>query len=382
MPSCRRPSTASCSCSIARTAAPLFPIEYRKFPASDVPGETTADTQPLPTKPKPFARQLLTEDMLTTRTPEAHTWAVARFRTFRNGTFVPFAVGQDTVIFPGYDGGAEWGGSAIDPETGILYVNANDIAWTGALAPVAAGQNGPALYLQHCASCHRDDRTGAPGQIPTLVGIGARRSRVELAEIVRKGAGRMPGFPTLSQDAVNAIVQHMLTADAGPTPAPAQPCRLPPRPAQQFRFTGYNKFLDPDGYPAVKPPWGTLSAIDLNTAEYAWQIPLGEYPELAAKGITNTGSENYGGPIVTAGGLVFIGATNFDRKFRALDKKTGTLLWETTLPFAGNATPATYEVDGRQFVVIAAGGGKGRQGSTSGGVYVAFALPSANRALR
>jgi quinoprotein glucose dehydrogenase len=358
---------------------PVFPIEYRKYPASDVPGETTAETQPLPTRPRPFARQLLTADMLTTRTPEAHKWAVEEFRKFRNGPFVPFAVGQDTVIFPGYDGGAEWGGSAVDPETGILYVNANDIAWTGALAPMATGRDGPALYLQHCASCHRDDRAGTPPAIPTLVGIGARRSRAELAEIVRKGAGRMPGFPSLSPDAVNAIVHHMITADAGPAAAPAAAPRPDPAAPPQFRFTGYNKFLDPDGYPAVAPPWGTLSAIDLNTAEYAWQIPLGEYPELAAKGITNTGSENYGGPIVTAGGLVFIGATNFDRKFRALDKRTGKLLWETTLPFAGNATPATYDVDGRQFVVIAAGGGKGGRGSTSGGAYVAFALPPATR---
>ncbi len=262
-----------------------------------------------------------------------------------------------------------------------MYVNANDIAWTGALAPMPAGQNGSALYLQHCASCHRDDRAGTPPAIPTLVGIGARRSRVELAEIIRKGAGRMPGFPALSQDAVTAIVQHMIAADAGPAATPAAPGPVAAA-STPFRFTGYNKFLDPDGYPAVAPPWGTLSAIDLNTAEYAWQIPLGEYPELVAKGVRNTGSENYGGPIVTAGGLVFIGATNFDRKFRALDKKTGKLLWETTLPFSGNATPATYEVDGRQFVVIAAGGGKGARGSTSGGVYVAFALPSTNRAPR
>jgi glucose dehydrogenase len=357
---------------------PVFPVEYRKYPPSDVPGEAAADTQPLPTRPKPFARQLLTADMLTKRTPEAHKWAVEAFSKFRNGPFVPFAAGQDTVIFPGYDGGAEWGGSAVDPETGILYVNANDIAWTGALAPMAAGRDGAALYLQHCAACHRDDRAGTPPAIPTLVGIGARRSRDELAEIIRKGAGRMPGFPTLSQDAVNAIVQYMLTADAGPATAPAVP-PSDPAASGQFRFTGYNKFLDPDGYPAVAPPWGTLSAINLNTAEYAWQIPLGEYPELVAKGIRNTGSENYGGPIVTAGGLVFIGATNFDKKFRALDKRTGKLLWETMLPFAGNATPATYDVDGRQFVVIAAGGGKGGRGSTSGGVYVAFALPTATR---
>jgi quinoprotein glucose dehydrogenase len=142
----------------------------------------------------------------------------------------------------------------------------------------------------------------------------------------------------------------------------------------KYRFTGYQKFLDPEGYPAVLPPWGTLNAIDLNTGDYAWKIPLGEYPDLAAKGQNNTGTENYGGPIVTAGGLVFIGATNYDRKFRAFDKSTGELLWEATLPFPGNATPITYEVNGRQFVVIAAGGGKDLK-SPSGGVYVAFALP-------
>jgi quinoprotein glucose dehydrogenase len=354
---------------------PLFPIEYKRYPASDVPGEVTADTQPLPTKPRPFARQVLTEQMLTTRTPEAHKWALEQLATFRNGgQFLPFSVGKPTIIFPGFDGGAEWGGSAVDPATAILYVNANDLPWTGALAPAERDQDGRALYLQHCASCHRDDRTGTPPEIPTLVGIETRRARAELTAIVQKGAGRMPGFPALGPEAVNAIVQYMLTGAAAPAPNPAPP---PANPAAliPYRFTGYNKFLDPDGYPAVAPPWGTLSAIDLNTGDYAWQIPLGEYPELAEKGMRNTGTENYGGPVVTAGGLVFIGATNFDRKFHAFDKKTGALLWETTLPFAGNATPAAYEVDGRQFIVIAAGGGKGKPGSPSGGVYVAFALP-------
>ena len=147
----------------------------------------------------------------------------------------------------------------------------------------------------------------------------------------------------------------------------------------KYRFTGYTKFLDPDGYPAIAPPWGTLNAIDLNTGEYAWTVPLGEYPELASQGITNTGSENYGGPVVTAGGLVFIGATNFDRKIRAFDKTTGQLLWEARLPFSANGTPATYEAGGRQFLVVPAGGGKppGQLGpaAESGGVYVAFALP-------
>ena len=348
---------------------PLFPIEYRKYPTSTVAGEVTAETQPIPTKPKPFARQTLTSATLTTRTPEAAKWALEQLATFKNdGLFVPLSVGAQTVIFPGFDGGAEWGGQAFDPETGLYYVNANDLAWTGGLAPAEDTRSGIGLYRQNCASCHRDDLEGTPPQIPTLVGIAQRRARGDVAGVIAKGAGRMPGFPALSQDAVNAIVDYLFTG-ANRAAGDAPPA------ATSYRFTGYKKFLDPEGYPAVAPPWGTLNAINLNTGELAWQIPLGEYPELAAKGLKNTGTENYGGPVVTAGGLVFIGATNFDRKFRAFDKATGEQLWEALLPFSGNGTPATYEIGGRQFVVIAAGGGKGAPGSTSGGVYVAFALP-------
>jgi quinoprotein glucose dehydrogenase len=179
----------------------------------------------------------------------------------------------------------------------------------------------------------------------------------------------MPGFPNLADDQVSSLIEFLATGESKEMKNPE-----PPPPAMKYRFTGYHRFLDPDGYPAVTPPWGTLNAIDLNTGAYAWKIPLGEYPELAAAGLRNTGTENYGGPIVTAGGLLFIGATNFDNKFRAFDKATGELLWETSLPFSGNATPATYEIKGRQFVVIAAGGGKNLK-TKSGGVYVAFALP-------
>ena len=350
---------------------PLFPIESRRFPPSDIPGEQTSGTQPLPTRPLPFARQALTPDMLTTRTPEAHAWAVDELKKFRNeGLFVPLSVDRQTVVFPGFDGGAEWGGQAFDPATGLYYVNANDLAWTGGLAPAEDLGTSRGLYRQYCSSCHRDDRQGTPPAIPSLVDIGQRRSRQEIATVIQKGAGRMPGFPALSPEAVTSIVDYLITGHTADTSAPDKPLPMVP-----YRFTGYKKFLDPDGYPAVAPPWGTLTAIDLNTGEFAWRIPLGEYPELAARGLKNTGTENYGGPVVTAGGLVFIGATNFDRKFRAFDKRTGELLWETTLPFSGNATPAVYEVNGRQYVAIAAGGGKGARGSPSGGVYVAFALP-------
>ncbi len=354
------------------TGTPLFPVESHDVPASDVPGEVAARAQILPTLPTPFARQRLTENDLTMRTPDAHAWALARFRTFRSeGPFVPLSVGRDTVVFPGFDGGAEWGGQALDPETNLFYVNANDVAWTGALAPTNLGQNASAVYQRDCAACHRDDRQGTPPAIPSLIGVGDRRSAAEIATMIRQGGGRMPGIATLDQVAVMSLVKYLTTGEDGPAgPAANAPNALP------YRFTGYQKFLDPEGYPAVAPPWGTLSAIDLDTGAYAWRIPLGEYPELTAKGVTNTGTENYGGPVVTAGGLVFIGATNFDNKFRAFDKTTGKLVWEATLPFSGNGTPAVYEVRGRQFIVIAAGGGYNR-GKPTGGVYVAFALPGA-----
>jgi quinoprotein glucose dehydrogenase len=364
------------------TGAPLFPIEYRRYPASDVPGEAVADTQPLPTKPAPFARQSLTEDLLTERTPEAHAWALEQFRKFRSaGQFVPLSVGKDTVVFPGFDGGAEWGGSAFDPDTGVLYVNANDLAWTGSLAPdktdEKASDLGKQAYLRNCSSCHGDDLTGAPPQIPSLIALRGKRTAQEIGAMIRLGGGRMPAFASLNQADVLAMAQYVLNGSIGDNKELASggpSAALGAKP--KYRFTGYRRFLDPEGYPAVAPPWGSLNAINLNTGEYTWKIPLGEYPELAAKGVKNTGSENYGGPIVTAGGLVFIAATNFDKKFRAFDKQTGKLLWETSLPLAGNATPITYELGGRQYVVIYATGGKTGRGEASGGIYVAFALPA------
>jgi quinoprotein glucose dehydrogenase len=352
------------------TGRPLFPIKYRRYPRSRVDGEATAGSQPLPTEPAPYARQLLTERLLTRRTPEAHAAVLNDFRRMRSGgAFLPFSLGVETVIFPGFDGGAEWGGAAFDPDTALLFVNSNEMPWRASLAPSEKAASGRAVYLRDCAVCHRDDMKGTPPQFPALVGIGRRRTESELTAVIRTGTARMPGFPTLSDEAVRALVRYMTRGeDRQLSKTATSPSEL------KYRFTGYNKFFDPDGYPAVTPPWGTLNAINLNTGAYAWTVPLGEYPDLVAKGVTNTGGENYGGPIVTAGGLVFIGATSFDKKFRAFDKDTGTLLWETTLPFAGNATPATYQIGGRQFVVIAAGGGKAPK-TPSGATYVAFALP-------
>ena len=378
------------------TGTPLFPIENRAVPPSTVPGETAATTQPFPLKPAPFARQLLTEDQLTMRTPEMRQWALEQFRTFRSeGQFVPLMVGKETVLLPGFDGGAEWGGQAVDP-AGVMYVNSNDVAWTSSLRPnAAAGSLGRQTYVNECAACHGDNMAGLSG-FPSLLEIAARRTPQQVAEIVRDGVGRMPGFSSLSAQVQAAIVQYVLSGEAKEAVArQASPTEL------AYSFTGYHKWLDPDGYPAVAPPWGTLNAIDLNSGDYLWTIPLGEYPALAAQGIKTTGTENYGGPIVTAGGLLFIGATNFDKKFRAFDTDSGQLLWETTMVNAGNTTPITYEVNGQQYVLIAAfggydrrpsgaaGGGGGRgavppsanvgEGSPSGGAFIAFALPAAGK---
>jgi quinoprotein glucose dehydrogenase len=348
-----------------RTGESLFPIEQRKVPPSEVDGERLAETQPYPVKPPPFTRQGLTEGMLTERTPEAHAAVLTRFRELGTGMFAPPSE-RGIIVFPGFDGGAEWGGAAFDPDSGLLFVNSNEMPWIVRLIP----NNDTSLYKVNCATCHREDRNGSP-QAPPLVGIGDRRSREEIAKVIREGTGRMPGFPDMGARNIADLVEFLITGkDKGDDPSfKSDPAWL------QYRIDGETLFRDPDGYPPITPPWGTLNAIDLNAGTIRWQIPLGEYPELAAKGLKNTGSDNYGGPIVTASGVLFIAATNFDRKFRAFDTKTGKLLWETTLPAAGNATPATYAIDGKQYVVIVCGGGK--NGAPSGSSIVAFALPSA-----
>jgi quinoprotein glucose dehydrogenase len=354
------------------TGKPLFPFHEVQTPASPVSGEILSRTQVLPLMPAPFARQELTEELLTHRTPEARRAVLEQFRQLRSGPqFTPPSL-EGTVIFPGFDGGGEWGGAAWDPETGIAYVNSNEMAWVLRLVPrkaAAGAATGESLYRQYCAGCHRADRTGTPPEFPSLIGIDEKRTQPQIEAIVRNGAGRMPGFARLGDERIKAITRYVLSGQAVKVESAAKQAAAPLR----YGIDGYNKFLDPDGYPAVAPPWGTLNAVNLNTGEYVWKIPFGEIPELAARGLRDTGSENYGGPVATAGGLLFIGATTHDRKFRAYDKSTGHLLWETVLPAAGNATPAVYEANGREYVVIAAGGGK--WGQPSGGSYIAFALP-------
>ena len=379
------------------TGRPLFPIEERPVPASDLTGEHAWPTQPIPVKPAPFARQTLTEADLTDRSPDAHDAVLRRFGTLRQGGLFTPPSREGTIVLPGFDGGGEWGGAAVDRETGVLYVNASDVPWIAAMREtqtVAAGSGGPrpgrAVYAASCAPCHRADRRGDGDRVPSLIGVGARRSATEIRQVIERGRGFMPPFGGLPEADKRAVVAYLLDGrmaaasggeraaagvaakqDDSPHGAELAASRLQPA-KSPYEFVGYERWKDPNGYPAAKPPWGTLSAIDLNTGGYRWRIPLGEHAELTEKGTRPTGTEQYGGPIVTAGGLVFIAATQ-DAKIRAFDKTTGALLWEAPLPAAGYATPSTYAVNGRQYVVVAAGGGK--LGTKSSDAYVAFALP-------
>ncbi len=357
------------------TGKPLAPLRTIQAQKSDVDGEVAAATQVLPTEPAPYARQQVTPELLTERTPQAHAAVLAQYEKLRSGPqFTPPSF-QGTVIFPGFDGGGEWGGAAWDPKTGVLYVNSNEMAWILRLIPRSLGTgviSGSTLYRQNCSGCHRPDLRGSPPEFPSLIDIGSRLTREQVITRIREGGGRMPGFARLGAGSVNVIAEFVMTGkDVRLDGAEHQNAiNLSPL---KYGMDGYNRWLDPDGYPAVKPPWGTLNAINLNTLQYVWKKPFGEIPKLAAQGMHDTGSENYGGGVVTSGGLLFIGATTQDNKFRAFDKKTGELLWETTLPAGGNATPAVYALNGREYIVIAAGGGK--WGAPSGGSYVAFALP-------
>lgn len=359
------------------TGKPLFPVEETPVPTvSPLVGEKLSPTQPIPTLPKPFMRQTFTVDDLNNLVPDSSYEKIKKtYLSSKVGIFEPLAP-EGTVFYPGLDGGAEWGGPAFDPESGWIYINANEIPWLiGAREikrEIPKDENvvtaGARLYTQYCSSCHGADRKGT-GNYPSLLGVDKKYKRNEIHDLIASGRRMMPALnlKTSEKEAISAFVLGLKLKDTFKAEvAPVDPYRNLP-----YGITGYNKFLTPEGYPAIKPPWGTLNALNLNTGEIAWRIPFGEISEFKAKGI-ETGSENYGGPAVTASGLLFIAATP-DGKFRAYNKTNGKLLFETDLPVPAFATPAVYEVGGREFVVVACGGGK--LGTKSAASYVAFALP-------
>ena len=364
-----------------KTGKPIYPVEEKPVPTqSELLGEKLSSTQPFTTLPKPFVRQVLNEDDLNNLIPaSSYNDIKKRLASYKTGNMFNPPSKEGTVIFPGFDGGAEWGGPAFDPSTGILYVNASEMPWILTMIDVKNDkinnetylQAGQRLYMQRCVSCHGPERKGG-GNYPSLIDVNKKYNAAAFNQLVSNGRKMMPAFNTLSDEEKNAIASFILdmkniqNKKFIPPPETKDPyLQLP------YTNTGYNKFLTKEGYPAVKPPWGTLTAINLNTTQVVWKDTLGDYPELKARGI-HSGTENYGGPVVTAGGLVFIAATS-DSKIRAFNKRTGQLLWEADLPASGFATPAVYNVSGKQYLVIACGGGKLK--TKSGDAYVAFALP-------
>lgn len=359
-----------------RTGESLYPLTEQPTLPTDLPGDVAAASQTVPRIPKPLVRQGITIEDLTRRTPEAFASARDEFQSLRHRGFWDPPSLQGTIALPGIDGGAEWGGAAYDPVSRLLYVNVLETPWILKMRRKSESGHwtGSSLYTEHCSSCHGAERTGQPPTIPSLVDLDKRMPSEDVMDVMIEGSGRMPAFNNLAAEELSAIAAYLLSGSTQEANARSAGDFGSPTNDSDFVVDRQVKFLDNDGYPAIRPPWGTLNAINVDTGDYVWRIPLGEYPELAAKGMPATGTENYGGPIVTAGGLLFIGATVYDNKFRAFDKSNGKLLWETKLPAAGIATPSTYRVNGRQFVVIAAGGGKNTR-VPSGSSIVAFSLP-------
>ena len=365
------------------TGKPLFPFRMRRAPASNLPGERTAAYQPDVELPEPFARSTFTLEDVTDISPAARRSVLAKLKETGAvfGFFRAFDDFKPVAMF-GIHGGAEWTGAAFDPASGFLFVSSNEITWMPSVVryikpaidetslPPTAGRR---VYEKNCMPCHGASREGL-AMNPPLIGMSQRLGEAGVRKLLTTGRGTMP-VAKLTGDDEKALLDYVFDRDhpqLAPTTRPHRPT---------YRFNGYPRLLDDENYPGNKPPWGTLSAINLNTGRIAWRAPLGEHDELTRRGIPKTGTENFGGPTVTAGGLVFCAGTR-DLKIRAFDSATGEELWSHQLPFGGFAPPSVYEVNGKQYVVIAAtGGGKlavephPEPKQPVGDAYIAFSLP-------
>jgi quinoprotein glucose dehydrogenase len=354
------------------TGEPAFPIEEVSVPPSTIPGEKASVTQPRVTLPEPFTRQSFAEEDLSAINPETHAYVRAQFEQAQAFAYMR-PIGQEkTILFPGFYGGANWGGGAFDPKTNLYYINAIEAPHLIHIEAVEVNRGstlgmGEFIFRKQCSGCHGIDLQGFYPYAPALTELATRLDRRDAIRIVSEGKGRMMPFGHLPQHELNAVVDYVYTRSKGDI-EPTEEGET----ETAYVFAGYNDFVDQRYYPAVKPPWGTLNAIDLASGKRVWQITLGEYAELTKEGVPPTGTRNYGGPVVTAGGLLIIAATS-DEMLRVFDKKSGQLLWQYKLPAAGYATPSTYEINGRQFIVMTCSGGK--LGTPTGDQYIAFALP-------
>ncbi len=355
------------------TGEPVFPIEEVPVPQDALPGEHPWPTQPIPVKPPPFTRINFGLEDATNLSDSANQYVVDILTKIRyQHEYDPPSM-EGTLIFPGYDGGAEWGGAAFNPETNILFVNNNHVPWIMTMVEVEENKDsnigrGLTIYKKNCISCHGADLKGGEfmGNVPSLIDLNKRLAEAEFLDVVKKGRNAMPAFAFLEGQQLDDLKAYLLQQKEVKSSEGADTKTV------SYRSTGYNKFYDQEGYLAIKPPWGTLTAMDMNKADIKWQVVLGEHKELTERGIPQTGTQNYGGPAITENGLLFIASTS-DEMIRCFDQETGEVLWQADLPAAGYATPSIYEVEGKQFVVIACGGGK--LGTKSGDSYVAFALP-------
>ena len=351
-----------------KTGEPIYPIKEKKVPKSSLIGEFSWPTQPVPTIYPSFSRINLSDDDYPIRSKEAREYAKRVWESSKYEEFLPLSL-SETILFPGLDGGGEWGGAAYNPNSGIIFINSNEMPWSLKMNKKEGLTLGKTVYNSGCMICHGEDLKGNLGvysNIPSLVNIKDRMTNKSLEEIILNGKGIMPSFSNLSNDEINAIINYLI--DPETENSTYEKMNSWPYP---YVFGGFKKHYAPDGYPAIKPPWGQLTAIDLNKASILWQIPLGQHDDLKKLGLIETGTENYGGPLVTSGGILIIAAT-MDEKIRAFDQNTGELLWEDKLPAAGYATPSTYIIDDKQYIVIACGGGK--LNTKSGSSYVAYSI--------
>ncbi|MEJ1974086.1 MAG: PQQ-binding-like beta-propeller repeat protein [Lacunisphaera sp.] len=354
------------------TGKPLFPYRLRRAPAAKLEGEVTARYQPDLELPQPFGRQDFRREDITDRTPEARAFVEQQLARANMGWFEPFEDGKPTAFY-GMLGGSDWPGAAFDPDTGRLYVAANHLPWLVTIqrdddpAPLVPATPGEKAYQQYCAACHGAERRGS-GMVPGLRGVRHRMTEDDFVHLLKTGRNAMPPLgAAIPADQLKDLQSFLFAKDRPPRP-------IAPGESPRYTFGSYQKLLDQEGYPGIKPPWGTLNCIDLNTGRLLWRVPLGEHEELTKRGFPKTGTENMGGATVTAGGLVFCSGTR-DNKIRAFSATDGAELWSATLPLHGTAPPASYEANGRQYIVIAATGG-GKLGGPSGDAWVAFALPN------